>query len=77
MRQTIWQIYLLAPKHIPRPTLDIKSPNGVHQANLLFLPHDEATGRSRKIFKHALTVIDVASRFKAAEPRTSKDSSEV
>ena len=33
--------------------------------------------RGKKIFKYALTVVDVASRFKAAEPLTSKDSSEV
>ena len=33
--------------------------------------------RGKKIFKYALTVVDVASRFKAAESLTSKDSSEV
>ena len=51
-------------------------PNAVHQADLLFLPHDKLP-RGKKIFKYALTVVDVASRFKAAEPLTSKDSSEV
>ena len=51
-------------------------PNAVHQADLLFLPHDQLP-RGKKIFKYALTVVDVASRFKAAEPLTSKDSSEV
>ena len=40
MRQTIWHIYLLAPKHIPRPTFDVESPNAVYQAGLLFLSHD-------------------------------------
>lgn len=39
MRQAIWQIYLPAPKHIPRPTFDVDFPNAVHQADLLFLPH--------------------------------------
>ena len=65
MKQAIWQIYLPAPRTIPRPTFDVDLPNAVHQADLLFLPRDK------------LTVVDVASRFKAAEPLTSKDSSEV
>ena len=65
---------LPAPKHIPRPTFDVEIPKAVHQADLLFLPRDK-TGR--KIYKYALTVVDIASRFKAAETLTSKDSSEV
>ena len=76
MKQAIWQIYLPAPRTIPRPTFDVDLPNTVHQADLLFLPHDKLP-RGKKIFKYALTVVDVASRFKAAEPLTSKDSSEV
>ena len=36
MKQAIWQIYLPAPKHIPRPTFDVEIPNAVHQADLLF-----------------------------------------
>ena len=76
MKQAIWQIFLPAPKNIPRPTFDVDYPNAVHQADLVFLPHDKLP-RGKKIFKYALTVVDVASRFKAAEPLTSKDSSEV
>ena len=76
MKQAIWQIYLPAPKNIPRPTFDVDFPNAVHQANLLFLPHDQLP-RGKKIFKYAVTVVYVARRFKAAEPLTSKDSSEV
>ena len=77
MKQAIWQIYLPAPRgNIPRPSFDVVLPNAVHQADLLFLPHDKLP-RGKKIFKYALTVVDVASRFKAAEPLTSKDSSEV
>ena len=41
------------------------------------LPKEIATARSQKVSKYALTVVDVASRFKAVEPLTSKDSSEV
>ena len=74
MKQTIWQIYLSAPKHIPRPTFDVEIPNAVHRADLLFLPHDKI---GRKVYKYALTVVDITSRFKAAEALTSKNSSEV
>ena len=52
-----------------RPT-----PNSVHQADLLFLPHDKLP---RKIYKYALTVVDIASRYKEAEPLASKNSDEV
>ena len=63
----MWQIYLPAPRKIPRPKFDVSGPNEVHQADLLFLPHDRR-------FKYALTVVDVASRYKEAEPLTSKSS---
>lgn len=76
MKQAIWQIYLPAAKNIPRPTFDVHYPNAVHQADLLFLPHDKLP-RGRKVYKYALTVVDVESRLKAAEPLTSKDSSQV
>ena len=76
MRQAIWQNYLSAPKHIPRTTFNIESPNAVHQTGLLFLPRDRLH-RSKKVHKYTLTVVDVASRFKAAEPLTLEDSSEV
>ena len=39
-KQAIWQIYLPAPQHVPRPKFDVPVPNEVHQADLLFLPHD-------------------------------------
>ena len=49
-------------------------PNKVHQADLLFLPHDRI---GHKAFRYALTVVDVASRYKEAEPLTSKTAAEV
>ena len=67
---------LFTLKHILRPNFDVESPNAVHQADL-FLSHDKATTGSQKVYKYALTVVDVASRFKAAEPLSSKDYSEV
>ena len=72
----MWQIYLPAPRYIPRPTFDVFVPNEVHQADLLFLPHDRLP-RGRKTYKYALTVVDVASRYKEAEPLTTKESAEV
>ena len=47
----------------------------VHQADL-FLPHDKPP-RSHKVYKYALTIVDVASHYKEAEPLTSKDSAQV
>ena len=49
-------------------------PNAIHQADLLFLPHDRV---GRKTYKYALTLVDVASRYKAAMPLTSKLTNEV
>ena len=46
----------------------------MHQADLLFLPHDTF---KRKTYRYALVVIHVASRYKDAEALTSKDSSEI
>ena len=73
-RQAIWQIYLPAPRHIPRPMIDEDSPNAVYQADLLYLPHDRV---DRRTYKFALTVVDVASRYKEAEPLTDKSATEV
>ena len=76
VKQVLWQIYLPAPRRIPRPTFDVPTPNAVHQADLLFLPHDKLP-RGRKVFKYALTIADMASRYKEAEALTSKTSDEV
>ena len=75
-KQALWQNYLAPPYHVPRLKFDVPTPNKVHQADLPFLPHAKLP-RGRKIFKYALTVADVASRCKDAEPLTSKNSDEV
>ena len=49
-------------------------PNAIHQADLLFLPHDRV---GRRTYKYALTLVDVASSYKAAMPLTSKLANEV
>jgi len=75
-KQAHWQIYLPAPRYIPRPKFDVPVPNKVHQADLLYLPHDRSP-RSRKTFNYALTVVDVAYLFKETEPLTTKEAREV
>ena len=52
--------------------------NKVHPADLLFLPYDTVkVGRINKTYKYALTLVDLGTRYKEAEPLTSKDSKEV
>ena len=75
-KQAMWQIYLPAPKYFPRPNFGIRIPDEVYQADLLFLPHDRLP-RGRKTYKYALTVVDAASRYKEAEPLSTKESAEV
>ena len=73
-KQAIWQIYLTAPHYIPRPKFDVIESNEVHPADLVYLPHDRV---ARKTCKYALTVVDVASRCKEAEPMIDKSAAEV
>ena len=73
-RQALWQIYLPPPKYVPRPHWSVDTPNKIHQADLLFLPHDRV---GKKTYRYALVVMDVASRYKDAEALTSKESQEV
>ena len=39
-KQALWQVYLPPPKYVPRPRWTVNKPNQIHQADLLFLPHD-------------------------------------
>ena len=76
-KQPIYQIYLPAPKYIPRPNSGMTSylkPNAIHQADLLFLPRDTY---KKKTYRYALCVVDVASRYKTAYPLKTKKSEEV
>ena len=53
-RQPLYQIYLLPPKYIPRPNASMSlhaKPNDIHQADILYLPHDKY---EKKIYKSAL-----------------------
>ena len=62
--------------HSTTKKFNIATPNEVHQADLLFLPHDRLP-QGRKTYKYALTIVDVASRYKEAEPLASKDAKDV
>jgi Integrase core domain len=73
-KQVIYQIYLPKPHRIIRPKFNVTIPNQIHQADLLFLPHDNVNGVT---YRYALTVIDIASRYKAAYPLTTKNSDDV
>ena len=75
MMQAIWQIYL--PWSISWDQLLMLNLQMQFIKLIFFFSHDKATARSQKVNKYTLTVVDVASRFKAAEPLSSKDSSEV
>ena len=73
-KQTLWQVFLPGPKHIDYPHYEITKPNKMHQADLLYLPHNKVYG---SVYKYVLCVIDAASRFKAARPLRTKKAAEV
>ena len=77
LKQPLYQIYLPAPKYVPRPNASMSlfaKPNNIHQADILYLPHDKF---ERITYKYALNVVDVASRFKGSYQLTAKNSKEV
>ena len=77
LEQPLYQIYLPAPKYIPRPNASLSlyaKPNDIHQADILYLPHDKI---KKKTYKYALNIVDVASRYKGSYPLTTKNTKEV
>ena len=77
LKQPLYQIYLPAPKYIPRPNASMSQfakPNDIHQSDLLSLPHDKF---KKKTYKYALNVVDVASRCKGSYQLTTKNAKEV
>ena len=70
LKQDIYQIYLPAPKHIPRGRITETVPNKVHQTDILYLPEDKV---NRRTYKYCLCIVDVASRYEA-EPLHDKTS---
>ena len=73
----MYQIYLPAPKYVPRPNASMSlfaKPNDIHQSDLLSLPHDKF---KKKTYKYALNVVDVVSRYKGSDQLTTKNAKEV
>ena len=77
MKQPLYQIYLPPPKYVPRPNASMSlfaNLNDIHQAEILYLPHDRY---EKKVYKYALNIVDVASRDKGSYQLTIKNSKEV
>jgi len=71
-RQAIWQIHSPPPRYIPQASFNkITRPNEYHQADILYMPHDEING---KVYKYCLNIVDVASRYKASVPLIDRSS---
>ena len=65
-KQALWQI------HLPKPKIDhfyVTKPNKIHQADLLYFPHDKIY---QDTYKYTLNVIDIASGYKASRPLRTK-----
>ena len=77
LKLILHQIYLPAPKYIPRANASLSlyaKPNDIHQADILYLPHDKF---KKKTYKCALNIVDVASRYKGSYQLTTKNAKEV
>ena len=77
LQQPLYQIYLPATKYIPRPNAGMSlfaKPNDIHQADILYLPHDIY---EKETYKYTLNIVDVASWYKGSYQLTTKNSKEV
>ena len=77
LKQFLYQIYLPAPKYVPRPNASMSlftKPNDIHQSDLLSLPHNKF---KHKTYKNALNIVDVANRYKGSYQLTTKNAKEV
>ena len=61
---------LPAPHYVSRLKVDVSKSNAVHQADLLFLPYEKLP-RNAKFTYSCWPVVNVASRYIEAEPKTS------
>ena len=52
-----------AEKWLPLYQIYLPAPNDIHQSDILSLPHDKF---KKKTYKYALTIVDVASRYKGS-----------
>src|SRR5438552_5584451 len=74
-RQALYQIHKPHPKYIPRASFNnITVPMEVIQADLCYMSHDQV---GNKIYKYALTCVDIASQIKWLYPLTDRDCTSV
>ena len=73
-KQALWQVHIPYPKRVDHPHHYVTEVNKIHQADLLYLPHNKVYQNTNK---YTLNVIDVASRYKASRPLKTKTASEV
>jgi transposase InsO family protein len=62
------------PPPIQYARFDETRPNRIHQSDVLFLPHDKVGNQT---YKYCLTLVDIASRYKAARALKTKDAATV
>lgn len=72
--QALWQVFLPRPKHIDYAHFYVTEVNKIHQADLLYLPHDKLY---QTTYKYVLNIVDIASGYKASRPLRTKKASEV
>ena len=72
--QALWQVHLPKPKHIDYAHFYVTKVNKIHQADLLYLPHDKVY---QNTYKYVLNVVDIASGYKVSRPLRTKKASEV
>lgn len=73
-RQALWQVFLPKPKHIDYAHFYVTKVNKIHQADLMYLPHDKVY---QNTYKYVLNVVDIASGYKVSRPLRTKKASEV
>ena len=73
---TVPNIFATTKIH-PQPNSSMSlfaKPNDIHQADILYRPHDRY---EKKVYKNALNIVDVASRYKGSYQLATKNSKEV
>lgn len=77
--QTLKEIFKKPPSKARKvySHYQIDIPNDTHQADILFLSYDDTGSSKRYKYKYALTLVDVASRYKASRPLRNKTGDDV
>ena len=73
-KQALFQVHLPRPKRIDYAHFYVTKVNKIHQADLLYLPHDKVY---QNMYKYTLNVVDIASGYKVSRPLRTKKASEV